>query len=160
MTRRDPVFFGNSEDDNHCLQAAVMIVLNSLGHNARWAEVEVATQYEKNLYSWTVQGAAAISKYIPGVKLISPLDYRQFAQDGAAYLRRFWRPEWFALQERKASKDFEKERNAAEVFLDAGTTVETKIPSEELFSLVDDHLCITMVEVDKLYPNRNAGVIL
>jgi hypothetical protein len=101
-----------------------------------------------------VQGAAAISNYIADVQLISPLNYQQFATEGACPICAL-PGVLIALQERKASKEFEKERSAAEAFIRTGTIIAKKISFDEMFSLVDDHLCITMVEIDRLYPNRS-----
>src|SRR5258706_13099499 len=113
----DPGFFENWPDDNHCLQASLMMVLNTLGHNVSWDDVNAGTEYQDDLYTWSIQGAAMLAKRIPGVKLCSDFNYRRFAADGVAYLERRWRKEWFDVQQQHASPGFAREQKAASAFV-------------------------------------------
>ena len=158
MTWKTPAFFENDTDDNHCLQAAIMIVLSSMGHPVRRAEVEAGTNFKKNLYTWSIEGAAYLAKFVSGVQLYSILDYAKFAQNGESYLREFWTPAHFGLQKSKASQDFKKEQVAAERFISSGTFELIIPPKEKLISSLKENLIIAMVGVNRLYPERGQGV--
>jgi hypothetical protein len=153
----DPLFFENWPDHNHCLQAALMIVLNTLGHTIRWSDVNEATEYQGHLYSWSIQGAAMLSKFIRGVKFYSNLDYNRFAAEGEAYLQSIWHPDWLEVQKGHASPGFIREQNAAKAFVAGNTFKLKKLSSTALFDALNENLIIPLAQVASLYPGRPSG---
>lgn len=146
-----PKFFSNTEDGNHCLQASIMIVLNTLGHEISWEEVNKMTQYKDGLYSWTPRGVVALAEKIPGTKIISNFDYKEFASDGLSYLRECWRPEWFEKQKENASKGFKREQNFAKELIQRENLFEHRnIKKEEIENLLNGNLVIALVNSKKL----------
>lgn len=101
--QKKPEFYPNWEDDNHCLQAAVMIVLNSADSRIDWEAVNQLTQYEDGLYSWASKAAVVIAERISGTRLIGAFDYRKFAEQGTNYLKECWDQSWYDLQSQHAS---------------------------------------------------------
>lgn len=149
-SREEPVFYENWPDNNHCLQASMMSVLNSTGHTVSWDEVNRETQYQNGLYSWNIAGADAISKRIPGTVFVSPLDYRAFSEKGEEYLRGYMRPEWFQLQKNHASPGFKKEQEQAKNFLRSGVFEHGGMSLEKIERYFPDHLLIALVNADRL----------
>lgn len=155
--RVDPVFFQNWPDDNHCLQASLMIVLNSLGHPVRWDDVNRGTGYEDRLYTWTITGAALLARFVKGVKLYAAIDYREFARQGELYLTRIWNPSYLALQKNNASVNFAKEQKAAQAFVAANRFELRRLSQPELFGLLRDNLVILQARVNFLFPENGPG---
>lgn len=116
-----PIFFGNEPDNNHCLQAASLIVLNTLGHKVDFAKIDELTGYEAKRYTWSVCGAVVLARLIKGTKLLSEWDYSQFAAKGEAYLIEKWDPSWFQLQRQHASPNFAKEQEWARLAVEQNT---------------------------------------
>ena len=107
-------FQSNRSDDNHCLQACVKMALNTLYRKTSWDKINEVTHYKEGLYSWASAAAVAISKKIPGTKVISMLDYRSFCEKGEEYLREIWDQEWFETQKIMASAGFKREQEDAQ----------------------------------------------
>jgi hypothetical protein len=154
--RVDPVFFGNYPDDNHCLQASLMMVLNTLDHPVQWDDVNAATEYQDGFYTWSIQGAAALAKYIPGVKLCSGFDYKRFATEGVAYLQRRWPRNWFEVQKEHASPGFVREQKAAAAFV-ASSSQQQALSSDALFDALKEYLIVPLAQTDILYPGGPIG---
>lgn len=112
----EPKFYENLKDNNHCLQAAVMMVLNTITAEISWEEVNKITEYENNLYSWTPRTTVALAEKIPGTILISSMDHYQFAKQGEEYFRKYNNnsQKWLAKQKEHASPGFNKEQRAAQ----------------------------------------------
>jgi hypothetical protein len=134
----EPEFFANLSDNNHCLQAAAMIVLHSLGHNVPWNEVISETQYEAGLYTWTIAGAVAISKYIPGTQFYSQFDYKAFADEGKDYLDKFWAQPYLQLQRKHASPHFKKEQGLAKSLLGSVSLDPHRLPKTDMMERLKD----------------------
>lgn len=108
---KPPKFYSNLPDNNHCLQASLMIVLNTLSCKTTWNEINKLTRYQDGLYSWSVTGVQVLVAKIPGTKLISSnLNYNRFAKEGNKYLKKTLSPEWYELQKRNASPNFSEEQ--------------------------------------------------
>ncbi len=115
-----PKFYSNQPDDNHCLQASVMMVLNSLREEISWEEVNRLTQFEEGLYSWNTTASVELAKRIPGVKFVAAtIEYDKFAQEGESYLQEVLSPEWFQDQKQFASPFFKKEQESAKELVKA-----------------------------------------
>lgn len=149
LPEEEPKFYQNWEDDNHCLQAAVMMVLNTLDGEVTWDEINRITDYEKDLYSWVPRAVVALAERIPGAKLISAMDYEQFAERGEVYLKEFMSSEWFEAQKKNASVGFQKEQNAAQELIHKNL-IDQKVTSVDFDSLLDRRLLIALVNSKKL----------
>jgi hypothetical protein len=131
-----PKFYQNWNDDNHCLQAAMMIVLNTLDGPVSWDEVNWMTQYESGLYSWTPVATVALSKCISGSRLISGMDYKQFTERGEAYLKEYFLPEWYKLQRAHSSPGFKKEQRAAKELVGKNLVEKRGVSKEDMEELL------------------------
>lgn len=110
---KPPKFYSNLPDNNHCLQASLMIVLNTLADRITWNKINKLTGYQDGLYSWSVVGAQVLVDRVPGTKFIScGLNYSQFAEKGDKYLKSILPPKWYQLQKGHASPNFSHEQKA------------------------------------------------
>jgi len=143
-----PPFFGNKKDNNHCIQGALLIVLNALGYNKGWRFVEDLTHYEDGLWTWCATAAAGMNDIVPGTRIYSNLDYVQFASRGEEFFREHnrGRPEWFNIQREHASPGFSKEQRAAAVLVAAGNFEHRQLTLADVEQLVINHLLIALVD--------------
>lgn len=149
-----PKFYENRQDGNHCLQAALMSVANSLNGPVSWEEINQATRYQYDLYTWTAIGALALAERFPRVKFFSTMDYREFAKRGEEYLREYLKdsPEWFKLQKEHASNGFNKEQDIAEELIKRENLFEQqKVTQKEIEDLLEKNLLIALVDSGKLF---------
>lgn len=155
----EPKFYKNWKDDNHCLQAAVMMVLNTLDGPVKWEEVNKATRYENGLYTWTIAGVLALAERISGIIFYSTMDYQQFAERGEEYLREYWEnsPEWFKLQEQHASLGFSKEQSIAKELILRRLFEKRRLTKYELEVLLANHLLIVLADSGLLSGGETEG---
>lgn len=146
----EPKFYKNWDDDNHCLQASVMMVLNTLNGAVDWNEVNDMTEYEDGLYSWSSAAAVMLAKRIAGVKLKSEFDYREFAINGEDYLKKHWVVEWFNKQKENASSGFQREQNFAKKLISENLFEKGNIGKKEVERLLKENLIIALVDPYKL----------
>jgi hypothetical protein len=140
------------KDDNRCLQAALLIVLNALGYNRGWRFVNELSEYEDGLWTWFPTAAVAMNKIVPGTRVISNLDYVQFASRGEEFFREHNRdhPEWFNNQKEHASPGFKKEQSAAITLVASGQFQQRHLTAEDIEQLVIDHFVIAIVDSGRL----------
>lgn len=144
---RQPKFYSNLQDDNHCMQASLMIVLNTLAGKTTWNEVNKLTEYKDNLYSWSVVGAKVLNDKIPGTRLIGTLDYKKFANDGERYLKDVWGQEWYDLQKKHASPNFSKEQESAKKLVKKGLTKRKKfVAKKDIKDYLKNNLIIALID--------------
>ncbi|MBI3305255.1 hypothetical protein HYZ80_02970 [Candidatus Parcubacteria bacterium] len=134
----------------HCLQAAVMMMLNTLDGPVSWEEVNAMTKYEEGKYSWTPVAAVALAERIPGVKMMSNLDYHQLADRGEEYLREYWNPAWYQDQKQYASAGFAREQQFAKALVAKSLFEHRRITTDEIERLVVNNLLIAVVNANKL----------
>lgn len=146
----EPKFYQNSEDDNHCLQASVMMVLNTLNGPVDWDEVNEMTRYEDGLYSWSSKAAVALAEYIEGIKLKSDFNFKEFAISGENYLEKAWDTEWLDKQREKASPGFKREQNFAKELIAKNLFEKGSVDKEEIEKLLSENLIIALVDFFKL----------
>ncbi|HWZ82459.1 MAG TPA: hypothetical protein VNW47_07540 [Terriglobales bacterium] len=148
MIERTPPFFGNKPDDNHCVQAAVLIVLNTLGFNKGWRFVEECTGYEDRRWTWYPTAAVAMNHLVPGTKVISTMDYRQFAARGEEFFREhnINQPGWFDIQKEHASEGFRNEQTAAKTLIAAGHFELRRLTLPNVERLLIDYFLIALVD--------------
>jgi hypothetical protein len=143
-----PKFYPNLADNNHCMQASIMMVLNTLYGDTSWDEVNKLTNYENNLYSWSVVAADVLNDKMPGTILISSgLDYGKFAEKGEEYLRSIWSSAWYNLQKEHASSKFQREQNAVKNLDKKGLSKYQKyITKGEIIDYLKDHYLIALID--------------
>ncbi len=149
--RTIPKFYKNYVDNNHCLQAALMMVLNTLIGQVSWSTINKETNYNKNTYTWTPYGASILSKRIKGVVMYSILDYKKFALEGEKYLKKLWKNNgnWYSLQKQKASSGFKKEQKATQNFLKGNSFLNKNLTKEEIEALLKNNYLITLVDAGR-----------
>ena len=153
----EPKFYQNWEDNNHCLQASVMMVLNTLNGPVDWEEVNRMTGYENGLYSWSSKGTVALAKYIAGTKMKSNLDYKEFATRGEDYLKDYWSAEWFNKQKENASSSFRREQDFAKELITENLFEKGSVEKKEIKSLLRRSLIIAVVDSRKLAGKEGAA---
>jgi hypothetical protein len=141
-----PKFYANKPDNNHCVQATVLMVLNSLGHSMSWDQVNKLTKYDDRYYSWTIVAASIISQLIPNTRLVTNLDYRKFAEDGEHYLKSHWNSQWYKLQKRHSSQGFKREQQFAKEFKGEFELASKKPTAEEICNLSENNLIASLVD--------------
>ncbi len=129
-----------------------MMALEVVGKPITWNKVNSMTDYTDNLYSWTPQAVVSISKLIPSVKLISNLDYREFAKNAEKYFKEINKnmPEWFELQKAHASPTFSKEQNAAQELIKLGLYSQKILTLKEFEDLLKNNILIAVVDAGQL----------
>jgi hypothetical protein len=114
------VFFPNTEDNLHCYQACLRMVLSAYGVELDWEQLEQLSGYNPKRYTWPAEGVIALQEFIPGVRFYSGMDYKEFAHRGEEYYKELTaaNPAWFALQQAHASPHFHDEQLAAKKLVD------------------------------------------
>lgn len=119
--------------------------------------IDKDTEYDANLWTWTICGAKALSQRLGNVRIVSGLDYHQFAEHGSEYLQKQWGEKRFGDQARHASPGFRKEKRLAVGFLNAGGVVEhLPITEEFIEELLPKNFVIAMVDWGILYDQRTS----
>ena len=159
-----PNFYENS-DNNHCLQCAVRMVLDALLPQVVEAKVvDQDTKYDPNLWTWTISGAKALSQRLENVRIVNGgFDYHEFVDHGSEYLQKAWGQERFRNQVRHASPGFQKEKDLAVEFLNAGGVVEHVAFTEEFIEdLLPKNYVIAQVDWGTLYdkPTSDSHYVL
>jgi hypothetical protein len=150
-----PKFFENS-DNNHCLQASVLMCVNSLGRKMSFKEIDELIGYNKSLYTWLIQATNQLQKMFPGVKFMSNLDYKKISVNAEKYLKNKWKNslEHYNDQESHALPHFTNVQNSSKEFLKNGGTYEKiskKCTKSQLSNFLEENLVIMWVNWNKLY---------
>jgi hypothetical protein len=162
MSARAPVFHANWPDNNHCLQATALMALNTLGIEATWSQINDATSYDRNLYTWAVGVAVVIAEHIPGTHFVSEWYYDQFSAQGEPYLAANWGTAWFKQQKEHASADFAKERGWADAAVNKDVFKHAKLQGSDILPLLEKSLVIAAVNEPVLYnrPGQSGHYVL
>jgi hypothetical protein len=147
-----PKFYSNWQDNNHCLQASVMMVLDTITGKASWRDVNATTQYQDNFWSWMPAAAVALADRIKGIKYYSVVDYQQFVERGEEYFKKLnaSRPEWFEAQKQHASPNFIKEREVAAAMLKRSLFEQRVLTRKEIEGLLASSMMIALVNAGRL----------
>lgn len=143
-------FIRNQDDDNHCLQASLMMAASAVGHPISWVEVDQLSSYDANYYTWAPTVIEPFSKVVPGSKLISSIDYQAFSEHGESYLKQSWSLDWFTLQQNHSSPNFKKEQEAAKYAIAKGLIQKKTCKLADLENLLKDNLIVVLVDAGKL----------
>lgn len=110
-------FYKNLQDDSHCFQACLKMLLKYTFPEERYsyAELDALTLHRSGQWTWNTAGLLFLAKKgFEGVS-IENFDYKQFAEFGEEYLRMIWTEDIFETQ--KQHSDFEQERVLARKFM-------------------------------------------
>ena len=158
-----PKFYPNLADNNHCLQAAVMMVLRTINGKASWDDVNAVTQYENGSWSWVSAAALALADQIEGVKYYSVVDYEQFIKRGEEYFKQLndSEPEWFEVQKEHASPGFNKERRIASELLQRSLVEHRVVSKKEIEEFLRSNMIIALVDAGHLaQKNQRLGHVV
>lgn len=155
--KRNPQFFENWPDNNHCLQASVKMALASLGKQLSWEEINRITDYADNLYSWTPRTVVSLASIIPEILLISSLDYCEFAKTGEKYYKNLLKdnPSWFETQRQCASPKFLKEQKAAKELTKLKLYQQKNLTLKDFEDLLINNSLIALVDPGQLEGRAN-----
>ncbi|MFZ5845745.1 MAG: cysteine peptidase family C39 domain-containing protein [Patescibacteria group bacterium] len=135
-----------------------MMALHALGKDISWDQVNKETQYKNKLYTWSIAGALVLDKHVKGIKLISALDYGEFAKEGEKYLKRIWKSEWFNLQIQHASPGFQKEHKLAKTLVTKTFFEFKRLLLRDIEKLLNSYLFIALIDAGKLAgKNKSSG---
>jgi len=81
-------FLSNTEDDTHCVQASLGMILKYFNHEKEysWEELEAITAKDDNLWTWPLATLLWLTENGYEVKVIDLFDYEEFASKGAKYI--------------------------------------------------------------------------
>jgi hypothetical protein len=81
-------FLSNTEDDTHCVQASLGMILKYFKpeSNHSMEELEQITAKEENLWTWPLAMLLWLTQNNYDVKVIDLFDYEEFAEKGAKYI--------------------------------------------------------------------------
>lgn len=153
-----PPFYPNS-DNNHCLQCTIRMAHNFISEEKISEDVvDQETEYNPELWTWTVAGARFLSKRFSGVQLVTAqsFDYQQFFEKGEEYLKTAWANGRLEQQRHHASSGFEKERRIAKEFLQAGTVELVQFTESLIETRLINSLLIPQVSYHALYEQPGA----
>ena len=88
MKNYDIPFYSNTEDDTHCFQAVIKMVLKFFWPDKEftWAELDKITAKVEGLWTWQMAGLLWLDANGFEVKDIEAFDYDQFVKKGGNYL--------------------------------------------------------------------------
>ena len=85
----------------HCLQACLQMLLYSMQKPVlSLEELDKITHHDPSKFTWQGQALLWLQKKGFQVENYENLDYREFAREGKAYLKRIWDAETFSIQEK------------------------------------------------------------
>jgi uncharacterized protein len=147
----EPEFYRN-EDNNHCLQASIMIVLNTLlEEKLSLEEVDNKTKYEDGKWTWGIAGVLAISSKVGNTKLLTNnLDYNIFVSRGAEYLKETWGEDYYDSQKNYSSNNFIKEQELAKSVLERKLWESKNIDQSLIDQLLDSNMLISFIDPECL----------
>ena len=87
MKNYDIPFYSNTEDDTHCFQAVIKMVLKFFWPDKEftWAELDKITAKVEGLWTWQMAGLLWLDANGFEVKDIEAFDYDQFIKKGGDY---------------------------------------------------------------------------
>ncbi len=104
-------FYGNTEDNLHCFQASVRMVLKYLlpEHECTWEELEKFTAMRPGKWTWPTKAIMGMNALGLDVVVMEEFDGKAFVQDGNVYLMRFFGEEVGSAQVRMGDIPQEQE---------------------------------------------------
>lgn len=98
-------FYPNLKDNLHCFQASLRMILSVLAPSTKYsfASLDRITGYRSKTFTWDIKTMLWLAHKNYYVKKISIFDYKAFATLGRAYLKNFWRPDVYDVQESQSN---------------------------------------------------------
>ncbi len=98
MPMKEVPFYGNHEDNMHCMPAVYGSIIEYFLHRElSWPELEGLTGYKPGVAAWTVGVLPRMTAMGFDVHMIEPFNYEQYQKDGEKYLEKIYEPEELAL---------------------------------------------------------------
>ncbi len=154
-----PKFYVNY-DNNRCLQCCVRMVHDSiLNKQTNETEVDKETEYDSNLWTWTISGAKFLTEKLGEINIVnSGFDYQNFVYNGEGYLKSIWSVGEFNNEKVHASKDFKKEIRIAKNFLENGGIVKyQEFTENDIRKMADLNFLIAKVDPGRLYNGQSSA---
>jgi hypothetical protein len=155
----DIPFYSNTEDNTHCWQACLKMVLKVAfpEKDFTWEELEQYTGKSPGMATWPMASLVWMQRLGFDVKSIENFDYSKFLERGADYLQELWGKE--AADWAIKNSDIEQEYDYSRALLSSAVIVEQRLPSiEDIKKLLDQgYLCICTVNSRAL--NGKDGVV-
>lgn len=100
-------FYENTEDNTHCFQAAIRMVLKYFFPDEEYSfdELEVITHKPSGKWTWPMAGLTFMASHGLEVIHISDLDYVRFGKEGLSYLKSYLPPKNMTMQEDHSDLD-------------------------------------------------------
>jgi len=112
MIKLDIPFHPNAKDNIHCFQASLRMVLAYFEPDTKYsyAEIDQVTGFRRGYLTWTTLAILWLASKGYRVKDISTFDCEEFAKHGKMYLKKYWRPDVYAVQ--NSQSDLVKEQRS------------------------------------------------
>lgn len=151
-------FYPNTQDDTHCLQAALKMILKYFlpDKTFSWKELDVFTEKKEGMWTWPIKGILALRDMGFDVLVLDIFDYKKFILDPKGYLRHEYGEEVSAEQIKHSDVD-QAAIDAKEAL--KYITIQKRIPTfADIQQLLDEErLLICLVNSQKL--NRRIGYV-
>jgi hypothetical protein len=111
-------FFENTEDDLHCSQAVLRMILKYFEpqRDYSWEELDTITGFVLGKWTWATQALLWLKRRGYEIKSVDVFDYQRFVDVGSTYVLEFLGAE--AGSKQIAMGDIEKERALARQYLE------------------------------------------
>lgn len=141
-------FYKNLEDDQHCFQAALLMVLSYFFPKRKYSykEMDHLTGFKKGRNTWDAKGLTWLSEKGFSITRISDFDYQSFADNGADYLKWFWRPEVYDYQ--KKFSDFTEGQREVKKLVRKAHFIHRRPQLKDLDTCGKDVSCIQLASVN------------
>jgi 23S rRNA pseudouridine1911/1915/1917 synthase len=102
--KREVPFYGNHEDDMHCMLAVYGSIIEYFLHRKlNWQELEGLTGYRPDIAAWTVGVLPRMDAMGFDITMIEPFDYSAYSKDGEAYLSKIYKPDVLGWYKEKSN---------------------------------------------------------
>lgn len=100
-------FYENTEDNTHCFQAAIRMVLKYFFPDEEYSfdQLDELTHKPKDKWTWPMAGLTFMTEHNLEVIHISDLDYARFGKEGRTYLKDFLPAKNMKMQEERSDLD-------------------------------------------------------
>jgi len=121
-------FFENTEDDTHCFQAALKMLLKHYFPDEDYSfnQLDLITNKPKDKWTWPMAGLAYMKQKGLEVIHISTLDYIRLANEGREYLKRYFSPQNYTIQDSNSNLDMAQ--MDAKKYIHSGVLIQDRKP--------------------------------
>lgn len=151
-------FYANTEDDTHCYQSALKMVLGYFlpENDFSWETLDKITDKIENKWTWPQAGLLSLIQLGFEIVIIDAFDYKRFLDNGVKYLEDEYGKE-VALAQQKNS-DIENAMKHIKKLLEIDLHFE-KNPSIEVLKKYIDKGYLLICNVNSSQLNNNPGYI-